>query len=39
LLGERAAPYFLQAGELLENLLTMLLKGGVIGGTFSDVVV
>jgi hypothetical protein len=37
--GERAAPYFLQAGELLEKPLTMLLKSGVIGEAFSHVVV
>jgi hypothetical protein len=31
LLGERAPPQFLQAGELLEKLLTLLLEMGVIG--------
>ena len=31
LFGERAAPQFLQAGELLEKLLTLLPKVWVIG--------
>ena len=39
LLGERAASYFGQAGELLEKLLAMLLDTGVIGRSFSHIVV
>jgi hypothetical protein len=31
LFGERAAPQFLQAGKLLEKLLTLVLEIGVIG--------
>jgi hypothetical protein len=31
LFGERAAPQFLQVGEFLEKLLTLLLEIGVIG--------
>jgi hypothetical protein len=31
LFGERAAPQFLQVGELLEKLLTLLLEVWVIG--------
>ena len=39
LLGERAAPYFWQAGEFVEKVLTMLLESGVISGGFSHIVV
>jgi len=39
LLGERPAPQFLQAGKLLEKLLTLRLEVGVIGEDSSHIVV
>jgi hypothetical protein len=39
LFGERAAPQLLQAGELLEELLTLALEIGVIGQRLFQIVV
>ena len=39
LFGERAAPQLLQAGELLEELLALVLKIGVIGQRLFHIVV